>query len=91
MAYQGFDTLPPVPADEQIQCTYTNRSAELQIVRIENIPGWYFERVIFPGQTMGFCATAQAIAQIYTCDHAGCLLDDHIRCCNLSIEQPIAC
>ncbi len=84
---QGFDGLPPAPADEHIACVYTNHATVLQILRIENIEGWYFERVVFPGQTLAFTATTEAIAQIFTCDHIGCLLDDHLRCSELRLRE----
>lgn len=90
MDFQGFDSLPPVPAHECIECSYTNSTPLLQILRIENVEGWYFERVVFPGQTLGFCATTYAIAGLYTCDHAGCLLDDHLRCNDLRVSLPTA-
>ncbi|WP_287130300.1 DUF1830 domain-containing protein [Candidatus Cyanaurora vandensis] len=87
MELHGFDGLPPVSTQECIQCSYTNSSPHLQILRIENVESWYFERVIFPGQNLGFCATTQAIARIYSCDHAGCLLDDNLRCVDLQISD----
>ncbi|WP_218079952.1 DUF1830 domain-containing protein [Anthocerotibacter panamensis] len=88
MEQQGIDGPPPVPEDQQIHCAFANDTPNLQIIRIENIEGWYFERVVFPGQTLGFRATVEAVVQIYTCDHAGCLLDDHVRCLDLCVEGP---
>jgi len=90
MDFNAFDGFPPVPETERIYCAYTNEQSDLQILRIENVEGWYFERVVFPSQTLGFCATPEAIASIYTCDHAGCLLDDHVRCQDLQIyDEPL--
>jgi Domain of unknown function (DUF1830) len=87
MDFNAFDGVPPVPAHEMIACAYTNEQGELQILRITNVDGWYFERVVFPAQTLGFAATPEAIAAIYTCNNAGCLLDDHIRCIDLQIYE----
>ncbi len=89
MSANTFDGLPPIPAQEQIACVYTNHGGELQILRIENVAGWYFERVIFSDQTLAFYATREAIAQIYSCGNAGCLLDDRIRCLDLQVEATV--
>ena len=42
--------LDPLPNEDSaaIICCYVNASSKIQIARITNIPGWYFERVVFP-------------------------------------------
>jgi Domain of unknown function (DUF1830) len=86
---QTLDGLPPEYADQAIGCAYTNHSGVIQIARISNVENWYFERVVFPAQMIGFTATSQATLDIYTCDHAGALLDERIPCNRLAIADSI--
>ncbi len=37
-----------------ILCSYKNQTPTVQIIRITNIPNWYFERVVFPGELLLF-------------------------------------
>jgi Domain of unknown function (DUF1830) len=86
---QTLDGLPPEYADQAIGCAYTNHSGAIQIVRISNVENWYFERVVFPGQMIGFTAVPHATLDIYTCDHAGALLDERISCSRLTIPDSV--
>ncbi len=86
---QTLDGLPPEYADQAIGCAYTNQSGAIQIVRISNVENWYFERVVFPAQMIGFTAMAQATLDIYTCDHAGALLDERIACSRLAVPDSL--
>lgn len=43
-----------------------NATHQIQVVRIGNIPNWYFERVMFPGQRLMFEAAAEAVLEIHT-------------------------
>jgi len=83
--HQPLDGLPPVPTS--LTCSYVNRTGSLQIVRITNIDGWYFERVVFPGQTIIFCAAQEAVLEVYTGSHATCLLADSIPCAQLEVRE----
>jgi hypothetical protein len=87
---QTLDGLPPEYADQATGCAYTNHSGVIQIVRISNIENWYFERVVFPAQMIGFTATPKATLDVYTCDHAGALLDERIPCSRLAIADSIS-
>jgi Domain of unknown function (DUF1830) len=87
---QTLDGLPPEYAAQAIGCAYTNHSGVIQIVRISNIENWYFERVVFPAQMIGFTATPPATLDVYTCDHAGALLDERISCSRLAIADSIS-
>jgi Domain of unknown function (DUF1830) len=49
-----------------IKCLYINETEKVQITKIENIPNWYFERVVFPGQRLLFEAPSEAILGIFT-------------------------
>ena len=37
----------PVEQLERMLCCYVNNTGKVQVTRITNIPGWYFERVGF--------------------------------------------
>ena len=73
--------LDPVPsdADSKLLCCYVNATSQIQIARICNIPNWYFERVVFPGQRLVFEAMRAAVLEIHTGMTASAILSDKIR------------
>jgi hypothetical protein len=81
---QIFD---PVPFDcsDPILCCYVNATSKIQVVRITNIPNWYFERVVFPGQRLLFEAMPQGLLEIHTGMMASAILSDTIPCDRLRI------
>ncbi|NEO69601.1 DUF1830 domain-containing protein [Moorena sp. SIO3H5] len=83
---QIFD---PVPSDSQdsLLCCYVNATSQIQIARITNIPNWYFERVVFPGQRLVFEAPPQALVEIHTGMMASSILSDTIPCHRLLVSQ----
>ncbi len=83
--------LDPVPSDSSdiILCCYVNATSQMQIARITNVPNWYFERVVFPGQRLVFEAIADANLEIHTGMMASAILSDHIPCQELSINDSI--
>ncbi|MGK7893934.1 MAG: DUF1830 domain-containing protein [Xenococcus sp. (in: cyanobacteria)] len=83
---QILDSLPNGENDS-ILCCYVNATSEIQIARITNIPNWYFERVVFPGQRLVFEAVAQAQLEIHTGMMASAILSDTIPCTRLSLNQ----
>ena len=76
---QILDALP-APASHQIFCRYANPSPNLQVVRIVNIPHWYFERVVFPHDCLLFAALFGAILEIYSGDGITMLRANSIPC-----------
>ena len=80
---------PPVAADRSDAsapiCCYTNPTRQIQIARIANIPHWYFERVVFPGQRLLFEAPTQAQLEIHTGTIASAILADTIPCGRLQL------
>jgi len=84
--------LDPVPSDgsDVILCCYVNATSQMQIARITNVPNWYFERVVFPGQRLVFEAIADAHLEIHTGMMASAILSDHIPCVELSINDSIS-
>lgn len=81
--------LDPVPldSDSKILCCYVNATSQIQIARITNIPNWYFERVVFPGQRLVFEAMPAAALEIHTGMMASAILSDKIPCDRLQINE----
>ena len=64
----------------QILCSYKNQTPTVQIIRITNIPNWYFERVVFPGELLLFEALPEAVLEIYISEEARPILDARFLC-----------
>lgn len=81
--------LDPIPSDRggHILCCYVNATSKIQIARITNIPNWYFERVVFPGQRLVFEGFPEALLEIHTGMMASAILSDKIPCHRLAIRQ----
>ncbi len=80
--------LDPLPSDDDdtLLCCYVNATSKIQIARITNVPDWYFERVVFPGQRLMFEAVKMAMLEIHTGMMASSILSDTIPCTRLSVE-----
>ena len=80
--------LDSLPNDENshILCCYVNATSQIQVARITNIPNWYFERVVFPGQRLVFEAEPQAILEIHSGMMASAILSDTIPCAKLALQ-----
>ncbi len=81
--------LDPLPSDnkDRLLCCYVNATSQIQIARITNIPNWYFERVVFPGQRLVFEALPEALVEIHTGMMASAILSDTIPCDRLRVEE----
>lgn len=81
--------LDPLPANnkDRILCCYVNATSHIQIARISNIPNWYFERVVFPGQRLVFEAMPEALLEIHTGMMASAILSDTIPCDRLCVDE----
>ena len=88
---QILDSLPPDNASHLV-CCYVNATSKIQIARISNIPNWYYERVVFPGQRLVFQAPPHSLLEIHTGMMASAILSDHIPCERLCLleENPAA-
>jgi len=84
---QILDPLPPEQSGK-ILCCYINATSKIQIVRISNIPNWYFERVVFPGQRLIFEAPRKGQMEIHTGMMASAILSDKIPCDRLILNEP---
>ncbi|MBW4552283.1 MAG: DUF1830 domain-containing protein [Aphanocapsa sp. GSE-SYN-MK-11-07L] len=87
---QTLDSLP-LHYKQRVLCSYLNATGQVKIARIQNIPGWYFERVIFPGDRVLFEAVAEATLEIHTSQVAGTTQTDQIPCAQLrAVEKMLA-
>lgn len=84
---QILDPLPPEQSGK-ILCCYVNATSKIQVVRISDIPNWYFERVVFPGQRLVFEAPRVAQLEIHTGMMASAILSDNIPCDRLALDEP---
>ncbi|RCJ14799.1 hypothetical protein A6S26_09015 [Nostoc sp. ATCC 43529] len=84
---QILDPLPPEQSGK-ILCCYINATSKIQVARISNIPNWYFERVVFPGQRLVFEAPQKAQIEIHTGMMASAILSDTIPCDRLMLDDP---
>ena len=83
---QILDPLPPEQSGKSL-CCYVNATSKIQVARISNIPNWYFERVVFPGQRLVFEAPQEAQLEIHTGMMASAILSDTIPCDRLAIDE----
>jgi hypothetical protein len=58
------------------------------VARISNIPNWYFERVVFPGQRLVFEVPKEAQMEIHTGMMASAIISDTIPCDRLVVHEP---
>ncbi|MEH2456916.1 DUF1830 domain-containing protein [Nostoc sp.] len=86
---QILDPLPPEQSGK-ILCCYINATSKIQVARISNIPNWYFERVVFPGQRLMFEAPRKGQMEIHTGMMASAILSDKIACDRLMLDEPSA-
>lgn len=84
---QILDPLPNNDNNNAILCCYVNATSQIQVARITNIPNWYFERVVFPGQRLVFEAFPSALLEIHTGMMASAILSDTISCKELSVNE----
>ncbi|BAT51910.1 hypothetical protein NOS3756_08410 [Nostoc sp. NIES-3756] len=84
---QILDPLPPEQSGK-VLCCYINATSKIQVARITNIPNWYFERVVFPGQRLVFEAPIEGQMEIHTGMMASAILSDTIPCDRLLLDEP---
>jgi Domain of unknown function (DUF1830) len=84
-------TLNQVTSEGQgrILCWYLNTTNQVQIARITNIPNWYFERTVFPGERLLFEALPQAELQVCRSAQTGAIVCEGILCDRLRVEELI--
>lgn len=85
---QTLDALPQDLPDSFL-CCYVNSSPRIQIARITNVPNWYFERVVFPGQRLVFESLPEALLEIHCGMMASAILSDTIPCSRLRVHDEV--
>ncbi|MEO0836585.1 MAG: DUF1830 domain-containing protein [Cyanobacteria bacterium J06642_3] len=70
-------------------CSYKNKTPTVQIIRITNIPNWYFERVVFPRELLLFEALPEAVLEIYISESARPILEDRFLCDWLKVNHSV--
>lgn len=71
-----------------ILCCYVNVGSQVQIIRIADVPDFYLERVIFPGERLLFEAPSNADLEVHSGRFIGAILSDTIACDTLKVKQP---
>ena len=69
-------------------CSYVNATKQTYVARIANVPNWYFERVVLPGERLIFEAPKEGIMEIYSSQWANVILAAKIACSQLAIAEP---
>lgn len=59
----------------------------MQIARITNIPNWYFERTVFPGERFLFEALPEAQLEVCRNTDTGVVVCERISCDRLKVEE----
>lgn len=77
----------PEEKTEKDLCYYVNGRRQLLVLRIANIPNWYFERVVFPKERLLFAAPPTANLEIHQHNPNGTTLSDIIPCKNLLVDE----
>ena len=83
---QILDSIPSDTTDSCL-CCYVNATSQIQVARITNIPNWYFERVVFPGQRLVFEALPTALLEIHSGMMATAIVSDTIPCEDIRVNQ----
>ena len=81
-----FDRLPP-ELSGRILCWYLNATNKVQIARITNIPNWYFEQTVFPGERFLFEALPEAELELYQTTDIGEIQCERVRCDRLQVSE----
>ncbi len=69
--------------DRLILCCYINVTAQIQLIRIPNIPNLSLERVVFPGERLMFEAVPEAQLEIRSSQNITFI----IPCQNLQVSE----
>lgn len=84
---QILDSLP-ADCDARILCCYVNHDHNIKVARIINIAGWYFERVVFPGERLLFESVSEAQLEVYAMIFSTVALVEITACDRLAVKDP---
>ena len=82
-------TINSVNSDRSVKilCWYINTTNKIQIARITNIPDWYFERTVFPGERLLFEAQPEAELEVWMSTETSGIVCDRTKCDRLQVEE----
>lgn len=81
--------LTPLPDyhTQKVLCCYMNETTKAIAVRINNVPDWHFEGIVFPNERFLFEAPFTAKLEVYQFTEFGTTRLDIIDCSYLVVEQ----
>ena len=77
----------PTQRHKLILCRYSNTTSRPQIVRVENVRGWFLERVVTSGGTIIFEAPITAQLEVFSSEAVTTAIYDRIWCRQLQFCQ----
>lgn len=89
MTANSLSSTPATARAGQITCRYVNQTTKLQVVRISNIPGYFFERVVFAGQQLLIDVDSEAVLEIHSHELATSIFSDRIPCSRLRYAEAL--
>ena len=66
--------------EEQILCAYQNLSSNWQTIKITNIPKYYWEKAVCPGEQILFITSIKAILKVFSAENITAVSIDNIPC-----------
>ena len=66
--------------EDQVRCSYHNLSSNWQIIKITDMPNYYWEKVVFPGEKISFKGSIKANLKIFSAKNITAILIDTIPC-----------
>lgn len=72
---------------QKICCCYDNHTFNFQIIRIVELPTFFFERVVCPGQQLVFEANLNSQLEVHSSSYISSVLSDTIPCCRLALGR----
>lgn len=78
---------PSIMRSESILCWYVNTTSQVQVLRIANIPNWYFERTVFPGERFFFESFPDAELEVYQKIDPQSMACEKLLCETLQVQE----
>lgn len=72
-----------VASHSSLYCCYTNRTAQLQIIRVATSDQGMLERVVMPQAHICFEADSRDFLEVHTGNPITSILTDRVPCCQL--------
>lgn len=72
--------------EEKNLCAYQKLSSHWQIIKITNLPNYYWEKAVLPGQKIIVITSIKAILKVFSAENITAVLIDNIPCHQLKIN-----